>query len=107
MTGNWADTNWDNIEQSDAYVMKSFKSSSYWYLFRKYIEKELEAVESVAWTPWQKIDSEMVSKMELLRYQRIFIKWLLDLPEKIISMDITKELSEQNDINERELKKLM
>lgn len=102
--GEWAR---EDIETSDAAIMKQFKSSPYWRLFKLYIQKELDAIETAGWKIGQDIDKKEVTMMELLRYQRSFIKGLLDLPEKLIAMDFTQELAEQDQINTREIEKLM
>lgn len=39
------------VEESDAAIMKQFKNTPYWRIFKTYIEKELDDIEEAGWTP--------------------------------------------------------
>lgn len=99
------------IEESeallDARLMKQFQFSPYWRVFKKWMDKELQAIEEAHRQTGTKNDLDMVSRSELNRYQRKFIKWLMEVPDKVISSDFTNDLIEQDKVNDKLIKDLM
>jgi len=70
------------------------------------MDKELKKIEDAMRATGTKNDADLVSRSELNRYQRAFIKGLMEVPDKVISSDFTQDLIEQDKINEKLIEEL-
>lgn len=96
----------DSEASVDARLMKQFQFSPYRRIFKKWMDKELKKIEDAMWMPGTKNDSDMVSRSELNRYQRAFIKGLMEMPDKVIASDFTQDLIDQDKKNDKMIQDL-